>query len=197
MISPFVNGSRLVTVSLALSVALATTAGATIPSGGVIHGCFNSRTGQLRVIDVDKGASCLASETALDWSQNGQSVEAWSDANDFAPSVARNTATNVSDWTLTTLVAVALPAGKFVVTAKTALLDQNENSTVYCALSDSAGVIDWSWDSSFDDEPATLAFEAAVTLSSPDTVALKCGSTGATTSADQSKIAAVKVGALH
>jgi hypothetical protein len=40
---------------------------ATIPdSKGVIHGCYKTQNGQLRVID---SGSCDSSETALSWSQ--------------------------------------------------------------------------------------------------------------------------------
>jgi hypothetical protein len=42
---------------------------ATIPdSSGVIHGCYKTQNGQLRVID---SGACGPSETALDWSQTG------------------------------------------------------------------------------------------------------------------------------
>jgi hypothetical protein len=42
---------------------------ATIPDpGGVIHGCYKTENGQLRVID---SGACGTSETALPWSQTG------------------------------------------------------------------------------------------------------------------------------
>jgi hypothetical protein len=47
-------------------------ASATIPdSGGVIHACYKSQNGQLRVIDTAKGDTCLPSETALTFNQTG------------------------------------------------------------------------------------------------------------------------------
>jgi hypothetical protein len=43
---------------------------ATIPDGqGVIHACYKTQNGQLRVIDA---GGCKPSETALSWSQVGQ-----------------------------------------------------------------------------------------------------------------------------
>jgi hypothetical protein len=59
-----------VVVAIAAAVALAAgVAYATIPDGqGVIHACYKSDGGQLRVVDA---ASCNPSETALTWSQAG------------------------------------------------------------------------------------------------------------------------------
>jgi hypothetical protein len=41
---------------------------ASIPDGGVIHGCYKTQNGQLRVID---SGGCGPSEAALDWNQTG------------------------------------------------------------------------------------------------------------------------------
>jgi hypothetical protein len=67
--------------SLALIVAvIAVTLGAgglavaTIPdSGGIIHGCFKNRSGELRVIDTEAQPpeACTARETPLNWNQQG------------------------------------------------------------------------------------------------------------------------------
>jgi hypothetical protein len=52
-----------------LGLAAAGIAYATIPdSGGVIHGCYDTKTGALRVIDT---GSCVAKEAALNWNQTG------------------------------------------------------------------------------------------------------------------------------
>jgi hypothetical protein len=59
-------------VALALALA-AGAAYATIPgSGGVINGCFEKRTGILRVIDVDAGKSCLRIEAPIRWNERGE-----------------------------------------------------------------------------------------------------------------------------
>ena len=57
--------------ALALTVALGGVAYSSIPDPmGVIHGCYPNAGGRtLRVID--SAESCLASETALNWSQQG------------------------------------------------------------------------------------------------------------------------------
>jgi hypothetical protein len=56
-----------------VGVAVAGIAYASIPdSSGVIHGCYKTVNGQLRVIDTAGGKKgCLPSETALNWNQTG------------------------------------------------------------------------------------------------------------------------------
>ena len=66
---------RTAQVALAI-VALLTVAGgvayATIPdSNGVIHGCYDSKSGALRVIDPSTSQTCLNKETAVTWNQTG------------------------------------------------------------------------------------------------------------------------------
>jgi hypothetical protein len=105
-------------------------------------------------------------------------VQVWKDAH-VAVSVQRNDATFVSDWTLSTMASVSLPAGTYLVVAKTSLQDPVVSaSTFYCELARSTGLIDESVAYSVTDEPETMALQAVVTLAAPDTVALKCGATG-------------------
>lgn len=60
-----VGGSMLVLLAGGVAVA-------SIPDGsGVIHGCYTSNNGQLRIIDTAEGDSCRNSETAISWSQTG------------------------------------------------------------------------------------------------------------------------------
>jgi hypothetical protein len=45
---------------------------ATIPgSNGVIHGCYKNSGGALRVIDPSQGGTCVSTETALQWNEQG------------------------------------------------------------------------------------------------------------------------------
>src|SRR5438034_11104221 len=45
---------------------------ASIPDGsGVIHGCYSSTSGALRVIDTAMGQICSATERVLNWNQTG------------------------------------------------------------------------------------------------------------------------------
>lgn len=62
----------IVIVATASLATIASVAVASIPdSSGVIHGCYDSKTGALRVIDTGKGQTCAKSETALTWNQAG------------------------------------------------------------------------------------------------------------------------------
>ena len=55
----------------AVAAGASTFAYASIPDGsGVIHGCYKTNGGDLRVIDTSSSA-CKSSETALDWGQVG------------------------------------------------------------------------------------------------------------------------------
>jgi hypothetical protein len=51
---------------------------ATIPSGdtAVINGCYEKRTGLLRVIDVQAGKQCTGWETPISWNQKGAKGDA-------------------------------------------------------------------------------------------------------------------------
>jgi len=64
---------RKTVVFVAFVAALAVGAGVAdaIPNQGVIHGCFKTIDGKLRVIDTNAGDSCSSSETSLDWNQIG------------------------------------------------------------------------------------------------------------------------------
>jgi len=57
--------------AVAAALAGTTIAYASIPDAQVIHGCYKSIDGKLRVIDPGTGDSCSSSETALDWNQQG------------------------------------------------------------------------------------------------------------------------------
>jgi hypothetical protein len=68
-----IRGRRL-RVGIAVVAVFAVAGGvayATIPAtaGGVIHGCYKSQNGQLRVVDADTG--CGPGEEAISWSQTG------------------------------------------------------------------------------------------------------------------------------
>lgn len=67
-------GSRTRIVMLAVLVLLAATgiAVAAIPDGGgTISACYDSRKGDLRVVDLDAGEACTKHERALSWNQQG------------------------------------------------------------------------------------------------------------------------------
>jgi hypothetical protein len=49
---------------------------ATIPgASGIISGCYDTKTGDLRVIDAEAGETCEGKESSLDWNQTGPQGE--------------------------------------------------------------------------------------------------------------------------
>lgn len=70
-----ITRTRAILAAVLLAVVVGATAYAAIPdSGGQIHGCYKTGTGNqgaLRVIDTAKGQTCASGETALTWSQRG------------------------------------------------------------------------------------------------------------------------------
>lgn len=62
----------IVSLIAVLALVVGTVAYAAIPDGnGVIHGCYDGRTGVLRVVDTSTSQTCRTNETALDWNQTG------------------------------------------------------------------------------------------------------------------------------
>ena len=69
----FLRRGRLsVLIAVGVGLAAGGIAYASIPDGtGVIHGCYKTTGGSLRVIDTSVGGTCNSSETPLSWSQTG------------------------------------------------------------------------------------------------------------------------------
>jgi hypothetical protein len=66
------RGMRIVLAATAMLAGAAGVALATIPgSAGVINGCYEKRTGILRVIDTEAGKTCTSFETPISWNQAG------------------------------------------------------------------------------------------------------------------------------
>jgi len=69
----FTRARTVVAVAISgAAIATGATAYASIPdSGGIIHACYRTPVGHLRLVDTD--AQCRAGETTLSWDHNGQS----------------------------------------------------------------------------------------------------------------------------
>jgi hypothetical protein len=66
------RAARMLILATALLGIAAGIAYATIPgSNGTINGCYEKRTGILRVIDAEAGKACLSGETPISWNQRG------------------------------------------------------------------------------------------------------------------------------
>jgi hypothetical protein len=64
------RGTRMLLLATAMLAGAAGIALATIPGAtGVINGCYEKRTGLLRVIDAEAGKKCTQWETPISWSQ--------------------------------------------------------------------------------------------------------------------------------
>ena len=98
------------------ALGLAAAVAASIPDGGgVIHGCY-SNSGQLRVIDTDKGAKCLPSDKPVQWNVQGprgpqgpQGVKG--DPGDPGPTYTAGTGLGLSGTTLGISGSYQLPQG--------------------------------------------------------------------------------------
>jgi hypothetical protein len=65
-------GARMLLGAAGLTVVLAGATWAAIPgAGGVVSGCYEKRTGILRVIDAEAGKRCLSFENSISWNREG------------------------------------------------------------------------------------------------------------------------------
>jgi len=129
------KGRRLLLVGVAAAAAFVVAGfafGAIPGAGGVIHGCYGTSNGQLRVID---GGSCRTGETPLDW--NAQGVAGPTGATGATGAAGATGATGAtgaagatsevytsggrrstpSDEGFDTIAYVTLPAGEYVLNA--------------------------------------------------------------------------------
>lgn len=179
---------------------------ATVPDGnGVIHGCYGTKDGSVRVIDPGAGQSCDSKrETALDWNQTGpqgpQGVQG--PAGERGPSDAwavdgyGSSIYPMNPAHLTQLASVSLPAGNYFVAAQTVFHDAGY-AEYHCFLADSGGTVQGvhTWGNSAED--TTLSAQSMVALSSTDTVAFTCMTSGASTLAYNWKLHAIQIGTVH
>jgi hypothetical protein len=120
-----------------LAVAGGATALAAIPDGnGVIHGCYDTKTGALRVLDWPTNGmslSCAPKEGAVTWNQQGPK-------GDRGPSNAYwkgGVATTLTANAWTTVTTRTLPPGRYVTSAKVNLKANGANvplTSVECGL---------------------------------------------------------------
>jgi hypothetical protein len=114
---------------------------ATIPDArGVIHGCYSTRTGALRVVGT--GATCSASEASLTWNQTGPKGPAGASGVSSAISVHRAEVGPISSPDYVTIItANDVPAGAYMVVAKTRI-DHTQTVGSDCQLVYNAGAGD-------------------------------------------------------
>ena len=191
--------SKKIAVTIAGAVAalaLGTFAFAAIPGGGgVIHGCYSTTSGAVRVTDTDTNLpkGCSSKETALDWNQQGPK-------GDRGPSNAYYThgAATLTPNTWTTVATRTVPPGLYVVSGKLTLKAIGLNvplTTVLCGLNTSGangGTSDYAYGTVWSDASGagmltTLPLEndnTNSTLVNGGTVTVKCLSPHAVNAAD-------------
>jgi len=174
---------------------------ATIPDpGGVIHGCYKSTGGALRVIDTGAGGSCLSSETPLSWNQAGvQGPPGARGPSDVWFDDGYLNSQNLC-CTFTTLGSVSLPAGSFLIEAKVAVDDTVTGTSYGCDLVNSSS---HEYQFAVGNTPSStldateIPVQTVITLSSPDTISLRCDSPDSNAEASYWSIAALEVGTVH
>jgi len=195
----------LVAVLVVGSLGLAGVAYAAIPGpDGVIHGCYQTIKGSLRVID--SSASCSAGETPLTWNQTGpQGVQGiQGPAGPAGPSHAYTGSTSFVG-TLPygpsvfpqSVVSVTVPAGDYVVYA-TGTFDVGDGSPaeLICSIGDNPPVTGWTAPS---DGEAPYSLVGTDSLPSGGTIDLECmggDQQTITPSMADNELVAVRVGGI-
>ncbi|HST25026.1 MAG TPA: hypothetical protein VLJ76_03460 [Gaiellaceae bacterium] len=126
----------LAAVVAAVAVGAVSVATATIPdAGGVIHGCYSilPSTGQLRVIDTSKVASCGRNEKPLDWNDQGR-TGATGPIGPTGPSGTSRAwfkeASSLAYPNPFTLLSLSLPPGTYMVTLTGEAIDASADGQV-------------------------------------------------------------------
>jgi hypothetical protein len=174
-------GRNLLVLLLGFLVGLGVTvAGAAIPDAeGLIHACYDSRSGQARIVDSEDGLprGCLRTEQAVSWAQQGppgpSGVSQGFSARTAFPGAF------IPYTTPETLLDFDLAAGNYLFNGS---LDINQGTPVItagvrCRLVSPEGTLwedDW-----FDSEgpssfQESMAAAGAATFASPQTVRLEC-----------------------
>lgn len=126
-------------------LALSSLAAAAIPDGGgVVHGCYDKQSGQLRVTDTatNQPKGCSSKELALNWNQQGPQGVPGAQGPKGDSGVSRVFTAGPSTHTIgaawTPILSLDLPAGQYVVSATLTAHADGPNvglTTVDCGLS--------------------------------------------------------------
>jgi hypothetical protein len=143
---------------------------ASIPDGNnVIHGCYRTNGGDLRVID-DMSERCRNSETGLNWNTRGDVGPPGPSGSSHAYHAA--SAVQVVEETLTTIVRLDVSAGNYVVSGKTTLFSDPVGAS--CLLV--AGVSELDRTVWTNDNTETISLQGTTQLASAATLSIQCAS---------------------
>jgi hypothetical protein len=190
-------GIRLAALAVLALAAAGGIAYASIPdSGGMIHSCYKTMSGDLRVIDSEAGQNCLASESPLAWSQTSAlSAHRFSGPLDVPVG---------SDFT--TIVTLRVAPGFYVFFAKAVIAvvgaDPGTGSDCIVTYDTGGGEID----AERSNQPlpnigptprATHNLQRLLPFGTPATIRLKCRVGGTAWTASNSSIIAIQVQNAH
>lgn len=159
---------------------------ADIPDAGVIHGCFKTSGGSLRVIDSSKGARCNQSEQPLSWNQTGPTGPSGAAG---PTSILQGSTQVINLSTMLTHTITADEAGLIVAVATVELQDRDPAAggptSVTCSIggitgpdasgSGDVGTLFDSFDD-FDRDHATLTLMRRGTVAEGDLIFIGCES---------------------
>lgn len=194
-----------VVLGLAALLAAGGIAYATIPdSNGVIHACYKTTGGALRVIDSGAGGACNASETPVSWSQTGpqgqQGLEGPRGPSDVWFFDGSHDSQNIGGGGFVTLASLDLPAGSYLVEGQTAVFDTSTGTKYGCDLVNSSTHEYQEAAGSTPDatnDATEIPIQTVLTLSGPDTISLRCDGVDAGAGASYWSLAALEVGTVH
>lgn len=211
--------------SLALVAALGGAAWAAIPGPeGIIHGCYNKRTGVLRVIDTAAHGKCKRGESELNWMEVGPpgprggggprglrgETGATGPTGPVGPSNAytagETSAVSLTGGQAREVLKLGLPAGDYAVTASVEIANEDDKhggtEAAECALKRAASptgeVTAAATVPSLEQASAqTVTLAGTWTLSAPEALELTCMRTSeGTVSAKLGRIDAIEVASI-
>ena len=204
--------SRRELVAAASIAFLAIAAGiayAAIPgSGGVINACYQKLNGQLRVIDIQAGQSCLLSEVSLTFNQTGPQGIQGIQGIPGIPGIPGTNGTNGTNGINGTSAAytahgtnplsVSVPAGNYVVLGQVTLRNQDgDPQNAVCTLQGQTvldqvvGANDTGGESNYD----TVPINATASLASPGNITIACG--GFAIGAQNTRLTVIRVNTIN
>jgi hypothetical protein len=174
----------LITIAAAALALAGGVAYAIIPdSQGVIHACYKTENGQLRVVDGD---GCTPSETPLSWNQTGPPGPP-GPSHVFIAKADLPVALGTSD---TSVVALSVPAGSYAISAKVVVIGVPANGSCLLTTGDlSLGTLGNGY--------AVLALQDAAAFTSQTVIRLACKSTVSPAFAERAVLSATQVGGVN
>ncbi len=211
--------------ALALLLALAGAAWAAIPGPeGIIHGCYNSHSGALRVINTAAHAKCTHREHELNWSETGPpgkrggggakgATGPRGSAGTLGPTGPHGTTEALASAqtgelellsSAHTLASVGVSPGKYIIEADVTIAQGHAPSEageasclVRAAPTPAAEARASATLPAVEGAAQTIPLDGAFTVSAADTLELSCSKSSGSLSASQAQLDAIQVDAIN